>query len=360
MERIGLFPIIVGVSGPQKSATEFLNWSSGTEVGNRRHIPRLPSLEYVLRSSQTLILHLSHHYSHARCHMLMLAKCVVAEICPLSAAEKVRSQTNPTPICWTSAQRRKKHSVKRRWIRRNACKNRIVMFLDEHSILYQTHSLDGHQIKQLKDIESAIEHCARSVLKKGPIKIAELISIQTTRPWTFYQLKGLRVYSICSVPQPEGPDNRQGPEGWSFESLVIGELCKLAGVPKSRITPYHPLGTVQMSIATKPVKMLEYSEKMAKETEEPFTRTSCSPLAYFHPFLAFLVQKIPEQPKLSQLQQPQVPMLKPCPETPDPAQNTQILKWNFIPILFSYLTIYQFPSPGLADSETQINSRRDS
>ncbi|PJE77579.1 hypothetical protein CI610_03495 [invertebrate metagenome] len=131
-----------------------------------------------------------------------------------------------------------------------------------------------------KDVDCKVEGCERCVLRKTPVKaVAELIPIETSRPmelvcidflgvdkskggyedvlvitdhFTRYAqaipcrnqkahttAKALYEHFIAIYSFPERLHSDQGR---NFESKVIAELCKLAGVKKTRTTPYHPMG----------------------------------------------------------------------------------------------------------------------
>ena len=152
-----------------------------------------------------------------------------------------------------------------------------------------------------KDVEKWLQNCSRCILRKKPPQIAELMSITSSRPMElvcmdFLSLemsKGgfehilvvtdhftryaqaipcknqtaqttakalyesfIRFYSF--------PERLHSDQGRNFESKVIQELCKLAGVVKSRTTPFHAMGNPAERFNQTLLKMLGTLENSQK------------------------------------------------------------------------------------------------
>jgi transposase InsO family protein len=131
-----------------------------------------------------------------------------------------------------------------------------------------------------KDVEEWISHCGRCIRRKTlPNYTAPLVSIRTTSPLqlvcmdylTLEPSKGKQqniliitdhftryaqaistrnqtarttaevLFNICIVHYGI-PERLYSDQGANFESKVIGELCRMTEITKSRTTSYHPLG----------------------------------------------------------------------------------------------------------------------
>ena len=131
-----------------------------------------------------------------------------------------------------------------------------------------------------KSVIEKVEGCGRCIRRKTPVRpTAELVPIVTTRPLELLCIdflgleksKGGQEHILLitdhftryaqAVPcrnqlatttakalyenfivHYNFPERIHSDQGKNFESRLIKELCKLAGVKKTRTTPYHPMG----------------------------------------------------------------------------------------------------------------------
>ena len=125
------------------------------------------------------------------------------------------------------------------------------------------------------DVEEKIKNCGCCIRRKTPVKpSAELVNITSSQPmellcidfWSLERYKGghehilvmtdhftryalafptrnqLAKTSANFVVHYGFPTRIHSDQGRNFESSLIKELSSLAGVHKSRTTPYHPMG----------------------------------------------------------------------------------------------------------------------
>ncbi|KAI5085521.1 hypothetical protein C0J45_2218, partial [Silurus meridionalis] len=134
-----------------------------------------------------------------------------------------------------------------------------------------------------KNVKDYVHNCKRCIVSKAPEARASLVSITTSSPlelvcidfWSAedHNNKTTDVLVVtdhftklaCAYPCPNQsakkvarvlwnnffcvhgfPVTIYSDQGANFESLLIAELCQLAGIDKTHTTPYHPMGNGQV------------------------------------------------------------------------------------------------------------------
>ncbi len=168
-------------------------------------------------------------------------------------------------------------------------------------------------IRMDTDIEEWIKRCGRCIRSKAKASKVTLVNIETTQPLELvcmdylqlepsrggienilvltdhftryakaYPTKNQRAKTtakcLMDFTADYGfPARLHADQGRNFESKVIKELCKLAGVKKSRTTPYHPMGNGMTELFNQTLIKNAWDVKHRKEMRLEIICSASSP-----------------------------------------------------------------------------------